>query len=273
MDLVEARPERHVECKGAFNVRDLGGHRAADGRSLRWRTLFRADGLHRVPGTSETAIRELGWRTVIDLRSAAETDIGMYRCDGVEVVHLPVLSETWDRDALVDDGDHVGFLVDRNLEMLDEGAVAFATSVDILAARDRLPAVFHCSAGKDRTGVLAALVLSVLGVSDHQIAADYHLSALAMDQLVAWLLEHHPDLADSMSGAEGRAERDLTSGEAHDLRRSTDQPKHFLACPPEAMLTFLDRLRSRFGCAEGYLLEAGISSSTLATLREHLLED
>lgn len=59
--------------------------------------------------------------------------------------------------------------------------------------------MFHCSAGKDRTGVLAALVLDVLGVPDHQIAADYHLSALAMDQLVAWLVDNRPDLVDTMA--------------------------------------------------------------------------
>lgn len=250
MDAVTALPTRHVECKGAFNVRDLGGYRTLDGRSIRWRTIFRADGLHRVPGTSETALAELGWRTVIDLRTAAETEIGTFRCDGVEVVHLPVLRETWDPRLLLDDGNHVTFLVERYLEMLDEGAAAFAASVEILAARDRLPAVFHCSAGKDRTGVLAALVLAVLGVSDHQIAADYHLSALAMDQLVAWLVEHRPDLVDVMAV----------------------QPKHFLACPPEAMLDFLDRLRARFGSPDRYLLVAGVRPETLDALRDLLLE-
>jgi protein-tyrosine phosphatase len=210
----QARPSRHVECKGAFNVRDLGGYRTVDDRTIRWRTIFRADGLHCVPGTSETALAELGWRTVIDLRSAAETEVGTYRCDGVEVVHLPVLRETWDPAMFVDDGDHVGFLVERYLEMLDEGAPAFAASVEILAASDRLPAVFHCSAGKDRTGVLASLVLAVLGVADHQIAADYHLSALAMDQLVAWLVENRPDLVD-VPGPSGRglALRTLTREE------------------------------------------------------------
>lgn len=249
MDLTLSLPARHVECKGAFNVRDLGGYRTMDDRLLRWRTIFRADGLHRVPGTSETALTELGWRTVIDLRTPAETDVGVYRCDGVEVVHLPVLRDTWDPDTLVEEGDHVAFLVDRYLEMLDEGATAIAGAVEILAARDRLPAVFHCSAGKDRTGVLAAVVLAVLGVSDHQIAADYHLSALAMDQLVAWHVEHQPELVDAMS-----------------------QRRHFLACPPEAMLAFLDRVRCRFGSAESYLADVGVAPSTLTRLRDLLLE-
>ena len=251
MNTATALPSRHIDCKGAFNVRDLGGYETADGRTLRWRTLFRADGLHRVPGTSESALVELGWRTVIDLRTTAETEVGTYRCDGVEVVHLPVLRETWDIASYVDDGNHVAFLVARYLDMLEEGADAFAAAVEILASRERLPAVFHCAAGKDRTGVLASLVLAVLGVPDLQIAADYHLSALAMDQLVEWMMKNRPELMESMA----------------------QQPKHFLACPPEAMLDLLERIRSRYGSAEGYLLDAGVPSAALTSLRSLLLLD
>jgi protein-tyrosine phosphatase len=87
--------DRHVHCDGVFNLRDLGGYRAGGGRRTRWRTLFRADGLHRAP-PSEAALRALGWRTVIDLRTIAERDAGAYSCEGVDVVHLPVLRQTWD---------------------------------------------------------------------------------------------------------------------------------------------------------------------------------
>jgi protein-tyrosine phosphatase len=248
VDAVTALPTRHVACDNAFNVRDLGGYRTADDRTIRWRTLFRADGIHRA--LDSTALLDLGLRTVIDLRSPAEIEVGMYRASGTAVVHLPVLDQTWDPATLVDDGDHVAFLADRYVEMLDQGAAAFAASVEILAAGDRLPAVFHCSAGKDRTGVLAALVLSALGVSDHQVAADYHLSALAMDQLVEWLQINRPDLVDVMA----------------------EQPKHFLACPPEAMLALLDHLHSHWGSAEVYLVEAGVAPEALGALRANLLD-
>lgn len=245
-DAVTALPTRHVVCDNAFNVRDLGGYRTFDGRAVRWRRLFRADGLHRVAGED---LAELGLRTVIDLRTPAEVEIGTHE-SRAQLVHLPVLQETWDPTSVVDAVDATGFLVDRYLEMLDVGAPAFAAAVEILASADRLPAVFHCSAGKDRTGVLASLVLAVLGVSDHQIAADYHLSALAMDQLVAWLAANRPDLVDVMAA----------------------QPQHFLECPPEAMLELLDRLRARYGDAESYLLGAGVSSRTLDALRYAMLE-
>lgn len=200
--------------------------------------------------TSGDELAGLGLRTVIDLRTPAEVEIGMYAADGTHVVHLPVLQETWDASTMVDDGDHVGFLTARYVEMLDRGATAFAAAFDLLAASERLPAVFHCSAGKDRTGVLAALVLSVLGVSDHQIAADYHLSARAMDQLVAWLTADRPDLVDVMA----------------------QQPQHFLACPPEAMLALLDHVRTHWSSADVYLVEAGVAPTTLDHLRAHLLD-
>jgi protein-tyrosine phosphatase len=134
--------------------------------------------------------------------------------------------------------------------MLDEGGEAIAAAFTILASAARLPAVFHCSAGKDRTGVLAALVLSALGVPDDVIAADYHLSALAVDQLVAWLKATRPELTEEMAR----------------------QPKAFLSCPPEAMHAFLDALRARHGSIEAYLMGIGVESEVLARLRQVLLE-
>jgi protein-tyrosine phosphatase len=172
---------RHVTCDAAFNLRDLGGYAAGDGSTVRWGTLYRADALHRTPEAAVAVAAELGWRTVVDLRTPAEQDLGRFESLGVTVVHLPVLAETWDDGGLQDDPDPVEYLTGRYLEMLDVGAPALRAAVEVLASTDRLPAVFHCSAGKDRTGVLAALVLSVLGVAGDDIAEDYHLSAPAMD--------------------------------------------------------------------------------------------
>ena len=89
--------------------------------------------------------------------------------------------------------DPVEFLSSHYLAMLNEGAAAIAEAFAILGTVQRLPAVFHCSAGKDRTGVLAALVLSVLGVPDEVVAADYHLSASAVVKLVEWMHIARPD--------------------------------------------------------------------------------
>lgn len=240
---------RHIEATGAFNIRDLGGYRGSGGRTVRWTRLYRADGLHRVPVEGRAAVAELGWRTVLDLRTHAELEAGAFTHEGVQVVHLPVLRETWRTDGLEPDVDPVEYLLARYVEMLDEGAAAFRRSVELFAGADCLPAVFHCSAGKDRTGVLAALVLSVLGVSDDDIASDYALTAQAMDRLVDWIGQTRPDVADAMAA----------------------QPRALLSCPAEAMYETLAHLRWTHGGAEAYLRAAGVSAASLEALRHQLL--
>lgn len=239
---------RHVECDGAFNIRDLGGYPTADGSTTRWQTIYRADGLHRVGEEAARRLRELGWQTVLDLRTFGEVELGTFRGDGPEVVHLPVLQEIWDV-ALVDAAtDPVAFLVDRYLEMLDVGHGAFSAAFEILAAPGRRPAVFHCSAGKDRTGVLAAMVLSLAGVPDEVIATDYALSAAAMDRMLEWYRINQPEVID----------------------RTAQQPAAFLSCPAAAMLGFLARVREQHRSLEHYLVDAGTAPEAIADLRAQL---
>lgn len=247
-----AAVDRHISCDGVFNLRDLGGYTTADGRCVRWRTVFRADGLHRLPAGTEPRVVELGWRTVLDLRTVTEVEAGRFACDDLHAVHLPILRDTWDAERLTEEIDDAAeFLADRYLEMADSGAAAIAAAFELLASPARLPAVFHCSAGKDRTGVLAALVLAALGVDDDQIAADYHLSALAMDRLVDWITTTRPEVAEHMAR----------------------QPPVFLACPPDAIRRFLVGLRHRHGSTYGYLDAIGVSAVTVAALRAALLEE
>ena len=240
--------ERHIGCHGAFNIRDLGGYATTDGQTVRWQTLYRADGLHRVPPSAAPGLGALGWRTVLDLRTTAEVDDGAFRAAGIEVIHLPILRRTWGIPEQLD-VDPVAFLSTHYVEMLDQGADAIAAAFTVLASTSRLPAVFHCSAGKDRTGVLAALVLSSIGVPDDTIAADYHLSAPAVEQLVAWLTATRPDLTEEMAR----------------------QPKAYLSCPPEAMHAFLAALRARFGSVDGYLEGVGVTADVRRRLRDVLL--
>lgn len=239
---------RHVECDGAFNIRDLGGYPTMNGTTTRWQTIYRADGLHRVDQARARQLSELGWQTVLDLRTFDEVNLGVYRCDGVEVVHLPVLQEIWNVDLIDVTIDPVAFLVDRYLEMLVVGGGAFSAAIEILAAPGRRPAVFHCSAGKDRTGVLAAMVLAVAGVPNELIAVDYALTAAAMGRMLEWYRVNHPEVVDRMS----------------------QQPPALLACPAEAMLEFLTCVRDRHGSVERYLVDAGTSPSALEDLRAHL---
>ncbi|MGZ4784095.1 MAG: tyrosine-protein phosphatase [Acidimicrobiales bacterium] len=244
---------RHVTMERLFNVRDLGGYQTADGRTTRWRTLYRADGIHHASEGDVERLLGLGLRTVLDLRTHGELEQrGRFAADHVTLAyhHLPVLRETW--DGWVDvapDVDAVPFLAQRYEEMLDDGAAALAGALEVLAEAEAYPAVFHCAAGKDRTGVLAAVVLGLLGVDDDTITTDYGLSKAAMDSLVEWMRANVPESLDAM----------------------TDQPAAFLDAPPRAMQQVLEVVRSRYGSMAGYVEAIGVDREVVAGLRRNLL--
>jgi hypothetical protein len=243
---VRAELERHVPFEVVFNFRDLGGYVTADGGTVKWRTVFRADGVHRL---SVDDLEPLGVRTVIDLRTAAERERGRFTHDSIGCHHLPMLDETWGRDAFADGTDPVTFLADRYVEMLATGRDAIARTLHLVAAEESLPLVFHCAAGKDRTGVVAALLLSVLGVSDDDIADDYSLSRLGMPRFKEWIIATYPEAADAM----------------------TSQPSAFLDAPAGAMHLFLERVRAEHGNVRNYVADLGISGETVDAVRANLL--
>jgi protein tyrosine/serine phosphatase len=140
-------------------------------------------------------------------------------------------------------------LADRYVEMLATGGDAIARTLLLLGDPASLPLVFHCAAGKDRTGVVAAMVLSLLGVSDDDIASDYSLSRLGMPRFKEWVITTFPEAADAMS----------------------DQPAAFLAAPAEAMHLFQARLRAQFGSVHDYVAGLGVTDATLDAVKENLL--
>jgi protein tyrosine/serine phosphatase len=244
---------RRVVLENVFNLRDLGGYPAADGRRVVDGRLFRADGLNRLSEADAAVVRQLGIRTVVDLRTVHEREEwGSAPTDLLDAtaLHLPIISELWPLYEETDEHDPVAYLIERYHEMTVEGAPSLATLLGIVADDiDAVPLVFHCSAGKDRTGVTAALILGLLGVPREQIAADYSHTAIAMDDLMAWVRAQSPDAANTM----------------------TAQPKTFLSCPEEAMLGFLTELDQRFGSVEGYVESIGVPTTTVDSLRTRYL--
>lgn len=244
-------PERHVALNGAFNFRDLGGYLGADGRRVRWRTLFRADGLSRLHDEDLIVLGELGMRSVLDLRTGGEVDHGRVDADalGWRYHHLSVLSEEWEPVALPQDADAAEVLGSLYVQMLDEGAAEFAAALRLLSDADHVPAVFHCAAGKDRTGVLAALVLGLLGVDHHVIVEDYSLSGHRMEQLVERLKAESPEARNAMN----------------------DQPAAYWAAPPDAMAQLLRHIDAEYGSIAGYTASIGADEGVTDGLRATLL--
>jgi protein-tyrosine phosphatase len=249
----DAEPARLVALEAVHNFRDLGGYATADGRRTLWRKLFRADGLYRLTPADVIALEPLGLRTVIDLRSATELEErGRFPVDVHPVIyhHLPIIDTTWSMA-----NDHVeyerdeDFLISAYTEMLSIGAPRFAMAFEALAEPGALPAVFHCAAGKDRTGLLAALILGSLGVSMDDVVDDYALTVAGMERFRAWAAREWPEW----------------------LERMATLPRAFTAALPEAMRHILDELCAEHGTIRRYVQSIGVTDGTLAALESVLL--
>jgi protein-tyrosine phosphatase len=252
---VTAEAPRRIELDGPANFRDLGGYPTLDGRLRRGR-VFRSDSLSRL---STDDVRELvdglGLVTVVDLRAGHEVETyghGPLGSHGVVVHHLPIADETRAEhvERPPDAPDPATMTLDEiYVLMLDRYADRFVRVLRALADERSHPIVFHCAAGKDRTGIVAALLLSVLGVDDELIAADYAVTAEHIDEL----LERHRAQADS-----GAAPVEV--GDA------------FLAAEIDVMRRTLRELRERHGGAEQYLEAHGLEPDALAALRRAFVE-
>jgi protein-tyrosine phosphatase len=246
-------PQRVVTLDGPLNFRDMGGYRTTTGHTTRWRTLFRADGLQTLTAADLTILRGYELKTVLDLRSQHELDVrGQFPTNDMNVVfhNLPVLDETWDKDAALQANLPVTeFLHMAYRKMLDDGGTRFADAVRLLSLPDALPAVFHCAAGKDRTGLLAGLVLGAINVERELIVADYALTGLSMGEFIRRVIARDPESAERIHGA----------------------PKAFFAAEPEAMRRTLLDIDNMHGSIANYLRSLGLEQDILDRLAETLL--
>ncbi|MEJ3744254.1 tyrosine-protein phosphatase [Actinomycetes bacterium KLBMP 9797] len=238
---------RALTFSEVFNFRDVGGYAGQDGRTVRWRRLFRSDSLSRLSAADEAAFGALGVRTVIDLRRPHEVsrDGRVPAYEGLAYRHIHPEHQDWDEIPYEERVGAARYLANRYNDLVEQGVAGMAAAVGVIAEAESAPVVVHCVAGKDRTGVVCALTLSTLGVSDADIAADYALTASATERFTAWL-------------------------RANGLLKKVP-PKPYYSSPAEAMLLFLAELRERHGSAEGYLLAAGLTPDHIAALRTHLL--
>jgi protein-tyrosine phosphatase len=249
---VGSDPRRLIRLDAVHNFRDLGGYPTADGRTTRWRRLFRADGLHRLAGADLELVRNLGLCTVIDLRSDAElAERGTFpRVDHpVDFHHVPVIDSTWQHSERPESEEAADFLEWAYHDMLRQGPQRFAQAIEQLSRPDVLPAVFHCAAGKDRTGVLAMLLLGSLGVPHEYIVADYALTADGMARMRVWAQREAPEMWERMAEA----------------------PSMFFEALPEAMSRVIDSICAN-GTIRDYTLGLGVSPEALQRLADQLLE-
>lgn len=253
---------RLVPLEGSFNFRDLGGYAVQGGRSTRWGRLYRADALHELTTEDVLRLRELGLRTVVDLRTERELERsgrGPLEIEGVAFHHLAVVKEGVRGDGTSDraaEGESVAApapagddLAERYLWYLEVGRDSLVEALNLMGAEEQYPLVFHCAAGKDRTGVLAALVLGILGVEREVIVADYVITAERLRFIMErWLAE--PGFAERMARV----------------------PASRFSVEASTMEAFLDTLQSRYGGAHQWALGAGVSATVLDQMTALLLE-
>jgi hypothetical protein len=236
--------DRRIQVAGLGNLRDVGGYPAGDGRTTRWRRLLRSDAPHVSDASGRAVLAGYELRTVLDLRTDAEAELAPVALDAVAARRL--------RISLLGPDLH---RVPRRLDaiyryLIDERGAAIAAAVSALAGAGRLPALVHCSAGKDRTGIVIGLILAALGVPDEVIAVDYALSA------------HRLNSAATTAIAELQASSGLGGAFTSEL----------LASPPQLFLDVLAWVRDLDGTVDGYLLARGVSHAELDRLREQLTE-
>jgi protein-tyrosine phosphatase len=249
LDTVGHVPERLITFDNVFNFRDLGGYRGDGGRTVRWGRLFRADDLCRFESGDLARLRELGVRTVIDLRRPVEIkNIGRIPEGGFTYVNAYLRHPEW--PALMDFDSpqaRIDFLVERYLEMAEQGGEAIGDALRLVADPDAGPLVFHCVSGKDRTGLVAAFTLHLLGVSDDDIADDYALSEEAEEPNFAWYSARDPAFTTNR-----RWER-------------------YTVTPREVVPALFAVLRERHGSLRAYLHSIGVTDEHAEAMRAHLL--
>ncbi|MEO3873236.1 tyrosine-protein phosphatase [Nonomuraea sp. B12E4] len=240
---------RHIEFTNLCNFRDVGGYAARDGRTVRWQRLYRADSLGWLAGDDLPAFHALRVRTVIDLRHPYEVERAgrVPETEGQLYHNLPIEGRRWDVSAFSEADGVARYLADRYLEVTEDGIDNLRTALETISRADSSPVVIHCAAGKDRTGLLTALILSLVGVGEHDIIADYALTELAFDRFVADWRRRHPGAS-------------LWPG--------------FGLAPAEAMRFFLTDLTLRHGSIEKYVTDVlNVSPATITELRGHLLTE
>ncbi len=241
---------RVVKLDGSLNLRDIGGYATAEGRTTRWGRFFRSDSLHQLTNDDQAKLLALGISTIIDLRRPDEVERDPNLMAAQPTVHyfnLPILEA-----AVSSPTDHplrnVTSLDQVYIGMLDFYQTRLKAVFDQITASADAPILVHCTAGKDRTGIVIALLLDLVQVPTQTIIDDYALT----EQLIAPLLET-------------LRQRAILTG------LDLDRHARMLECRPELMQTTLAHLHTVYGGAESYLRLIGLQGDQIAALKASLL--
>lgn len=253
--------DRSYAIPTAVNLRDLGGYPTADGQRVRWGLVYRSGTLNELSDADVERVAALGIHLLCDFRTAEETGVSPELPERLNAryLHLPLRA---DRDtvsrmiaALLSPAQLKTIMLRSYTDTIFENnADLYGQVLTLLTDSKNLPLLFHCTAGKDRTGMFAALLLSLLGVPDDVIVTDY-----------------------TLSNAFNHRFRDYIGEAIAPLKRfgfTVDSFYPLMIADGTMIRKVLETLRARYGSIEAYALsKTGITANTLATLRQNLLEE
>jgi protein-tyrosine phosphatase len=241
-------PSRLREPEGIHNFRELAGYQSAGGK-LRPGRIYRSGALELMTEADGAWLaEELAVRTILDLRHADELAMraGPHPLEERVVPHsiFPSALRMEDVTAELNGLHGAGISPQRYLHYLEFAGDRFSSAFQMFADEENYPFLVHCTAGKDRTGVLLGLIMDVLGCSDEDIAHEYGLSDANTDALVTYLVN---------SGRQ--------------LEGTIDEIRARLATPPEKMAGFIELMRAKYGSAADFFLSQGVSEAEIEAVR------
>ncbi|EPQ59168.1 hypothetical protein GLOTRDRAFT_136110 [Gloeophyllum trabeum ATCC 11539] len=251
-----------VACDGVYNIRDLGGYPSStSGVIVRRGFVYRSGEISGITEDGKQQLKALGVTTVYDLRSDTEMEkynTPLPNIPGIDIIHAPVFQKEdyspemmAKRYKLYASGKTEAFM-ELYSQILDHGGVAFGAILRHIRDRPNDALLFHCTAGKDRTGVIAAILLKLAGVDDEIVAEDYSLTRVGREPARAMVMAR---LAKVSMFAE-----------------NNEAALNMFTCRHETMIAFLALLREKYGGPEAYVRQyIGLAGTDIEVIKRNLL--
>lgn len=234
------KPMRRLPLQGAHNTRDLGGY-PCQGGVTRWKQFLRSATLAYLTDTDIEMLLEYGLTTVIDLRSVDECAQAPSLLIGRKDICTSIVPLMDELDPSKFEGDVPGSMSGLYISVLDNKMPEMKEIFTLLANAPGT-ALFHCSAGKDRTGIVAMLLLHLAGVQAEDIVADYAITEIYMQGVISRVMD------------------------------GMEMHQHVLLSRPKSMRRVLQHLQETYGSAEEYLRTIGLNAALLEALRAKLVD-
>lgn len=242
---MQLQDNQDFQLEGAANFRDLGGYPTASGAMIRRGKIFRSGAMHRLTANDVAQLGKFNLATLIDLRSEWEVTrsaVSPLVTAGVRHRNIPI----WDVDG-PENEQTTARLVEQYVSMVRHCGPAFRDIFQTLTEAATCPAIIHCAAGKDRTGIASALILGALGASDETIIADYAITDTNLARII------------------------ILGGDTY--YDPPDNPSPLMRAHPETMAAMLDAIAEIWGSIPAYLNAIGVTDEELESLSAAMLED